>query len=131
LVSTVTPAIIAVFTVPAAAAAGLLMLPPPEAGRAAADPPRATAAASAGNLSLGHDFLSFVPGITYFFFAGFSWQLAPEGEHASFAVAQEYGREYRPAKCLTRPHVAISAMTSTLCSVRTSPHPSELIVVTR
>jgi hypothetical protein len=30
LVSTVTPAIIAVFTVPAAAAAGLLMLPPPE-----------------------------------------------------------------------------------------------------
>jgi hypothetical protein len=96
LVSTVTPAIVAVFTVPAAAAAALLLpeeveeAAPAElhatraaaaataAGsarsirsRAAADPLRATAAASAGNLSRCHDCLLFVPGITYFSFSGF------------------------------------------------------------
>jgi len=37
------------------------------------------------------------PGITYFFFSLVSpGKLAPKGGHASFADAQEYGREYRP-----------------------------------
>jgi hypothetical protein len=39
-----------------------------------------------------------VPGIIYFFFAGFSWQLAPKGERASFADAQECGRGLLSAK---------------------------------
>jgi hypothetical protein len=38
-----------------------------------------------------------VPGITYFSFSLVSpGQLASKGEHASFADAQEYDREYRP-----------------------------------
>jgi hypothetical protein len=90
LVSTVTPAIVVVFTVPAAAAAGLL-LPGDEAGEApaelhaaraaaaaaaagsassirrrgrAADPPRATFAAAARNRSRCHDLLSFASGVS-------------------------------------------------------------------
>jgi hypothetical protein len=40
--------------------------------------------------------VSLVPDITYFFFALVSpGQLASKGEHASFADAQEDGREYR------------------------------------
>jgi hypothetical protein len=60
LVSTVTPAIVAVFTVLPAAAAGLLL--PEGEGEEAPAELHATRAATAGNLSCCHDFLSSVSG---------------------------------------------------------------------
>jgi hypothetical protein len=114
LVSTVTPAIVAVFTVPVVAAAALLALLAEGEGEGEAPaelhPTRAaTAAAAAGSARsirrragplLIRRALPLPPRPeihrVVMTSCPFSWQLAPKGGHASFADAQEYGREYRP-----------------------------------
>jgi hypothetical protein len=112
LVSTVTPAIVAVFTVPVAAAAALLVLLAVGVGEAPAELHATRAAAAvaaagsarsirrrAGPLLIRRALpLPSRPEILSVAMTScpFSWQLAPKGEHASFADAQEYGREYRP-----------------------------------
>jgi len=117
LVSTVAPPMVAVFRVlPAVVATGLLVLvlvlvlplaedEPDElhAARTAAAAATASSTSSirrrAGPLLIRRALpLPSRPEILSVAMTScpFSWQLAPKGEHASFADAQEYGREYRP-----------------------------------
>jgi hypothetical protein len=125
LVSTITPAIVAVFAVPAAAAAGLLVLLPEDEGEAPAElhATRAAAAATAAGSARSirrragpllircarplpprpgtfRVVMTSCPLCRVSLISPSLWfllgQLAPKGEHASFADAQEYGREYRP-----------------------------------